>query len=178
MDGPVELEIKGIKYQLNKLNAFEQWHLFRRCSPMLEAFGIGMLSLPAEVINGDDGSLTADMQMRVFAPVMDVISKLSDAESDYIMHKCLGRVRRSNGSSWVPLMSHGQMMFDDIDMGVLFQLTIQMLQENGILGFTPGDLAPSTQAGVSQSQSTSSNSQMDLTGFSDPSTRASSGTPS
>lgn len=157
-----EVEIGQHKYQLGRLNAFDQFHVWRRVGPLMTELQKGIAAIPddlraaaaegeAAAGEGDgDGQVTseaddetgAQMLMAVIGPVIETLSKMTDADCEYVIKKCLAKVTMQNPDGrWVPVMSHGMFMFENImDMQVMMRLTIAMIRENlsGFFSATAG----------------------------------------
>jgi len=142
-----ETEIDGMRFQLWPLNAKDQFHVFRRIAPLITGLGEGLNAVTAEV--GEEGMTEAQM-VRMMAPLFKVLSEMPDSECDYIIDKCMGRIRLFSGSTWVPLTVSGRMQFEDrIDMSVMMRLTVEMLQHTGVLNFLSESPAPNSSNGAS-----------------------------
>ena len=142
-----EVEVGGRTYRLGQLNAFEQWHLFRRVAPIMAGLGEGAVKMRNRADGGEEAGDEAMLDL--LSPVVEVLSQMTDAESDYIMHKCLAKVQRKNEQgAWGPVMSHGQLLFsDEMDMATVFRLTMEMLRENRVINFSIGDLVQTSAEG-------------------------------
>ncbi|WP_298165115.1 phage tail assembly chaperone [Novosphingobium sp.] len=109
-----EIEIGAHTYRLAKLDAMTQFHIIRRLGGVLAAMR--------------DGAEGGD----VFTVLMHAIGEMSDADSEYIIAKCLnGCTRRQDGDAgWAAVFRHGQIMFADISMPDMIQLVWATLQSN------------------------------------------------
>lgn len=109
-----EIEIGAHTYRLAKLDAMTQFHIIRRLGGVLAAVR--------------DGAESGD----VFTVLMQAVGDMSDEDSEYIIAKCLnGCARRQDGDTgWAPVFRHGQMIFSDILMPEMLQLTWATLQSN------------------------------------------------
>lgn len=114
MTGAEEIEISGHSYRLGKLDAMSQFHVTRRLGGVLAA-----------IRSGSEGG-------DILAILMQAIGELSDADTEYVIGKCLsGCMRRQEGDAgWAPVFRHGQMMFADIAMPDMLRLTWATLQAN------------------------------------------------
>jgi len=175
-----DIELNGVKYRTGKMDVFAQAHVARKVMPVVMGMGQGFAAaaqrslelLPGPVgngavINGADtegeaeapAEVTVDPQMEArenaimfeaLTPIAEVLSAMKDEDFDYILRKCLSVVQRSNGERYVPLMRGGSLMFDDIDLGTLTQLTMEVIQENlgptflGLVGLGSAGTATST----------------------------------
>lgn len=153
----MELEINKIRYITGRLTAFEQFHIMRRLAPLLSGLGESLAKLPttAPNENGAAADVSDEDVWNAIGPVANVLSKMSDADTDYVLKHCLSKITRFNGQNWVPIMAQGNLMFEDIDLSAMMNLTISTVQEN-LASFFPAAPAKSLAA---DSQSTSNSSQ-------------------
>jgi hypothetical protein len=65
-------------------------------------------------------------------PVMEMLSKMSDDEANYIIFTCLSACRRKQGEAWAPVMSPDgkRIMFADIEMPAMIRLSIETMKLN------------------------------------------------
>src|SRR5574343_293150 len=108
----------------------QQWHVSRRIAPLIP----GLIPVFVE-ISKRGGSKSLDALSGIsetLSAFADGISSMSDEHSEYVLYTCLGVVRRLNGQNWVPVWSaqHKAMMFEDIDLAVMIQLTVKVIIEN------------------------------------------------
>lgn len=63
--------------------------------------------------------------------LMKALSEISDADSDFIILMCLSVVSAKRGDSWSPMgnLSTG-LMFEDLKLGVLYNIVGRVLAEN------------------------------------------------
>jgi uncharacterized protein YejL (UPF0352 family) len=165
-----EIEINGERFRVNKMNVFDQAHVARKVAPIIFSMGRGYAaalsklpqrpetSAPPDYANGGNGS-TDDFEappdaqevaqqnevlFDTLVPIADVLSKMEDADVDYVLKKCLAVCQKHNGSNWVPIMRGGNLMFEDLDLAALIQLTMEVVQDNlgpslrGLLGQNSG----------------------------------------
>jgi len=129
-----EIDIDDMKFQLWPLPAKDQFHVFRRVAPLLAGLGEGFSAVASE--SGEDAEMNDSNMVKLMTPLFDVLSKMEDSACDYIIDKCLNRVRIFNGMQWVPLTVGGRIQFEDkIDMTVMMRLTVEMLTHNGAISF-------------------------------------------
>lgn len=127
-------------YRINKLNAFQQFHLSRKVAPIIPTLIPVFLKLqasakapedvegnPSTPLSGDLGAMAEIMQ-----PFADGIASMSDEAAEFILSTCLGVVQRKQGGTWVEVWSKSQSvcMFDDIDLGVMVKLCIRVITES------------------------------------------------
>lgn len=131
----MEYELNGINYKIGKLDALSQFHIVRRLAPIVSEL--------APNINGekkdDLGALTA---------IAGAISKLTDDDANYVIFGLLKVVSRqqANGIGYAQICVGGVLMFEDIDMAGMMNLTWQVLTHN-LSGFFAA--LPSTLTGES-----------------------------
>lgn len=110
-----DFELGGVSYRLATLDAMTQFHVSRRIMPLMASLG------------------GADKMSSLFA----AIGNLSDEDAEYVIGKCLAECRRQNGEAWVKIYVNGRLMFEDIGMMGMVQLTFETLKEN-LSGFFSG----------------------------------------
>ena len=133
----METTINGATYQIRKLTPFQQFHVARRLAPALWAL--------SSVAEGASAGKVVEGMLSAFQPVAEILSKMSDQDSEYVLSTCLSAVYRQQGNNWamVSPTSAGMMMFDDITLPVMIQLTFEVIKENMGNFFVelPGSLA-------------------------------------
>jgi hypothetical protein len=166
-----EIELQGVRYRVNKMSVFDQAHVARKVAPIIFSMGRGYSNAlaklpqraPQPASNGNDSMAeefeaptdqheTAEQNEVLFetmGPIADVLAKMSDEDVNYVLKKCLGVCAKHNGTSWAPLMRGDNLMFDDLDLATLMQLTMEVVQDNlgpslrGLLGQASADETPS-----------------------------------
>lgn len=130
-------EINGHNYTSVKMNAFTQFHIARRLTPIFsslaEAFKKVKFDKEGKIENPID----------IFEPVAQAFSALKDTDADYVLHTCLATCQRQNNNLWSNVMSGGNMMFQDIDLQIMLQITWNVLQDN-FASFFSGQLGPTS----------------------------------
>lgn len=121
----MELEINEKTYKIGKLTAMQQFHIARRLAPALWA--LGAAANGAESIT----SLNDSSIFGALGPVAEAISKMSDEDVNYVIQSCLGVVSRQEPKGWARVQaSNGHLMFEDIDMATMMQITFAVIKEN------------------------------------------------
>ena len=152
MDANVQTEINGTVYDIGRLNTRKSFHVARRLAPFLGAI---MPHLRALFMPDDDGKPPSvdDFALRGTALVpgiAHVIAEMTNDDCDYILDACLSVVKIRQGSILAPIMSpSGQIMFDNIDMKTMLQITAEVIKVN------LGEFFPSSQPPASAAQATS-----------------------
>lgn len=127
----MEFEIAGQNYRVGKLDPFKQLHITRRLVPVLSGL--------------------VEIQDKTFAdfiqPIADSIAHMPDTDCDFILQTCLSVVQRQQGNAWVGVYAPNTkaLMFDDIDLTGMIQITVKVIQEN-LGSFFSGGVASLTQA--------------------------------
>lgn len=128
----MEFEIKGIQYRTAKLSVFDQLKVSRKLLPVLAGVLADFQGIKAAAEGGD-----VYKAMETALPkIADSLADMSEEDTNAIIFPCLAVVSRKNGNTWAPVMSQGQLMFDDIDL-------IGMLQMVGrVVGDSLGNFLP------------------------------------
>lgn len=108
---------------IGKLDVFTQLHITRRLAPMVAAILSG----------GKD--LTLDTVLTVAATkIADSLSNMSDQDMDFVIKACLSVCKRrqvvGDTEAWAPVMPNGHLAFQDMDIGSMLGLTVNVIQEN------------------------------------------------
>lgn len=124
---PTVAGLEGNDYSIGAMDAFTQFHVARRIAPAMQALGMSVLELAAVgKETGNDAAMLA-----VSKPVIEVISKMSNEDVDFIIRACLSCcTRKPSGveAGWAPIMSNGRLLFADIQMPTMMRLTIEVLK--------------------------------------------------
>ena len=128
----MEKEVNGKNYRFGKIDAIKQFHIVRRLAPALASVGLSLAKLK-QTANASD----------LLAPAFDVISKMSDEDSEFVIYTCLRAVQRQDGQGagvgWVSLVPTSQnvVAYNDIDLPTMMQLVMWALRAN-LEGFFSG----------------------------------------
>lgn len=149
----MECTIKGVNYRANKLGVFEQLMVSRKLLPILAGlmadFSCIKAMLPATT-KLDSGNL--DKLEPVFNTLLpriaDELSKLTEEDTNAIIHPCLAMVVRENGKQWTPVFRSGELMFDDIDLFSMLQLVARVVADSlgNFLPELPDNATPTPKA--------------------------------
>lgn len=134
-----EREIGGVGYRIERLDAMKQLHIARRLAPVLAKVA-GLIPTAAAPAEGDAASAdqVADPAgergfLAALGGMAEAAAHMSDEDVDYVIKTCLGVCLRANphGSGWSPVAApNGRLMFQDIDLPVMMQLTWAAVEEN------------------------------------------------
>jgi len=113
----MDFAINGVNYKASKLPAMKQFHIVRRVAPLLA----GM----------------ADKD-KALEGIMNGIGSLKDEDANYILFGLLSCVEREQvGHGWAKVCTGESLMFQDIDLAVMFQIATKAFMEN-YSGFIQG----------------------------------------
>ncbi len=132
----MDLTLNGHRYSTAaKWDAFSALHVTRRLGRTLP--------LVSGLTRAENAGKPKDILMIL------LLGQLNDEDSEYVINKCLELVNRSDEKTPATrvITSGGTLMFDDLNMGDLLQISAQVLEEN--LGdFFRGALNNLNQAGA------------------------------
>jgi predicted Zn-ribbon and HTH transcriptional regulator len=159
----MEQQINGHTYHFDKLPLDEQFHVARRLAPAVWAFGQSSLSVLQNALPEGVSLTLANLQKSLMGledgammglllssadPLVKIISHMSNADSEYILYRCLLKVSRQVETGgvnvgWQPVYAeNGGFIFQDMELPEMLQLVVASVRRN-LGNFT---LAPSTPA--------------------------------
>ncbi|HIE4607739.1 TPA: phage tail assembly chaperone [Klebsiella aerogenes] len=150
----MECTIKGVNYRANKLGVFEQLKVSRKLLPILAGLMADFSSIKAMLPTTtklDSGNL--DKLEPVFNTLLpriaDELSKLTEEDTNAIIHPCLAMVVRENGKQWAPVFRSGELMFDDIELFDMLQLVARVVADSlgNFLPELPDNATPTQKVG-------------------------------
>ena len=146
-----EVEFKGVHYRIGTLDAFKQFHVARRLAPLMAQMAKAAEGVPQSA-DGTEDEKAARWFASIAGPLAEAFAGMSDETADYIIQTCLMAVSRDAGKgTWAPVLSRQKaLMYQDIDMGTMVQLTMAVVQEN-LAGFFSTALANSSEAAAASS---------------------------
>lgn len=117
-------KVNNTEYSSRKMDAFKQFHVARRLGPIFstiaQAFKTANLDFKGDVFDA----------IEIFEPFCGALAELKDADAEYVLNACLSVCQRNNNSVWSEVMVGGHLMFSDIDMPSMLQITWNVLQDN------------------------------------------------
>lgn len=139
-----EVPLFGQVYRVGKLDAMKQFHVARRIAPIVAALGVSINQFAAV---GSGLKEDSDL-LQMAGPVADVVSRMSDEDTEYVIRTCLSVVARrvENTDKWQNVQTGQHLQFADISMQIMVRLVVEVLKENlgGFFGM-PTDEMPSAQ---------------------------------
>lgn len=124
------------EYQIGRLDCFDAMHVARLVSPLLPAFFGQIFGRVLDLVqkSKDANSATLD---DIFSEVGEVITLCEpllyrvasmDRESfESVVKTCLSCVERKTGKTYGRVFVNGNLMFADMDMNEILQLTIKVI---------------------------------------------------
>jgi hypothetical protein len=126
----LEFQIDDVTYQAGKLNAFQQLHVSRKLSPVLPKLLPAFLSLTKEELDSKDLATIAE----AVAPATEVLASMADADVEYVIGTCMTVVKRAlpGNAGWTKAWNEAANlpMYEDIDLGVMLQITWKVLGDS------------------------------------------------
>lgn len=125
-------ELNGKKFKLSKLDAFKQFHVARRIGPMLS----DLVSSSQMIGNLNQDEMSDGEKLEQFSklakPFMDGISKLSDADADYVLLRLLScvEVHQEQFNSWAKVSTESAIAMQDLELPILLQIAGRSLMFN------------------------------------------------
>lgn len=150
----MDLELSGETYRTGKLDCFKQLHVSRKIAPVILALGVGAKSLAdlrksVGLVGADEApsaspevaeveqTVAMDILLPAIQPLVNALSKMPEEDLDYVLNACLHVCERKQTGGWQKVRINNRMVFEDVDMPVMMQLTIAVIKEN-IGGFFQG----------------------------------------
>lgn len=132
----MEIILNDQTYSVGKLDALKQFHIMRRLAPILATVGMSLTELKRMDSNVGEGM---ESFMPLLGPISDVLGKMSDEDTNYILFSCLSVVKRQAPTGGFSPVTTGnnQLMYQDIDMVVMIRLAVEVVREN-LRGFFSG----------------------------------------
>ena len=132
----MDIEVNKRNYRIGKLDALKQFHIARKLAPALASIGVTVAELE-KVGKGMAGG-SAESFLAALGPVSEVLSKMSEEDTNYILFTCLGVVSMDQGDNrYAPISKNNMLMFEDIDMLLMLKLTGEVVKFN-LEGFFQG----------------------------------------
>jgi len=152
----VNVVIGDRTYQIGKMSAQDQFHVFRRVMPLLKPIMETIKRGRKDLKEGEDLDIRQILQAGVVAAISDDLANIPDEQLNYVIDKCLSVTSLVQSGAVVPIMVNGRSMFQAMDMPTMIQIMWAVLLEN-FRPFLVGALAGQLNGGAA-TQGTSSNS--------------------
>ncbi len=115
----MDFKVGEYNYRSGRLTAFQQFHVARKLGPILAKLG------PS---SGREGLSMIDL----LEPAVDALAEMPEADCDYVLRRCLSVVQRQVGTAWQSVWNDSakRLMFEDIDLAAMIQISMQVLGDN------------------------------------------------
>lgn len=122
----MQVEINKVQYRTGKMDAIKQFHVTRRLAP-----AIWSVSAALAVLRANGGNFSDESAISAMEPVAQMMSKMSDEDSEYVIKACLAVCQKQQGDGWASVLAaNGGLMFQDMDMHTLLRITTETIKEN------------------------------------------------
>lgn len=113
-----EFSIGDKNFKLSKIDAFKQFHIVRRIAPILA----DLIPMATKFSKLTPEQMQQD-QFESLAPIMNGISRLSDADADLVMLGLLSAVEiQQSSGGWARIAVGQNMMFGDLDLNTMLNV--------------------------------------------------------
>ena len=122
-----EIKLGDNLYSIGRLSAMQQLHVSRRIAPIIPALLPVFMRLRGNAIGADLDGLAEALQ-----PLADGLAALKDEDAEYVVGNCMSAVQRQQATGWARTWAIEQkrFMFEDMDMGVILPLVVQVIVAN------------------------------------------------
>jgi hypothetical protein len=120
-----DFEIGGRKFKLCKIDAFKQFHIVRRIGPLLsDLMPIMQDAQKLKAVESLSESEKFEMIAKFVGPIMNGLSKLSDADSELVLFGLLAsvEVQQMPAGNWARVSSNSMLMIQDMELPMLLQI--------------------------------------------------------
>lgn len=121
-----DFTIGAREFKLSKVDAFKQFHIVRRISPILADLLPGIKEFQ-KLSKKDNSQLSDDDKFEQFvplaAPLIAGFSKLSDDDSNYVLLGLLSSVEiKQEHGNWARVATKDMIMIQDMELPMLLQI--------------------------------------------------------
>lgn len=130
------VELGGHQYVIGRLDCFDAMHVARIVSPLLPALFGQIFGRVLELIQKSKDENSASLEdvfseigevVALCEPLLYRISKMSREDFESVVKTCLLCVERRTGKTCSRVMVDGHLMFDDMDMGTVLNLSMKVI---------------------------------------------------
>lgn len=136
--GDRSFKIGAREFQLSKLDAFKQFHIMRRIAPIMSELLPAMAQ--SKKTSAEDSSENEKLEefAKMAQPIMTGLAKLSDEDAELVLYGLLNAVELKQAQgNWARIASGRLLMFQDLELPILFQCAGRALMFN-LSGFFGG----------------------------------------
>jgi len=114
--------LAGKNFKLSKMDAFKQFHVVRKVGPVLAEIIPSLSNSAKKDVEKMSENERLEMVGKFLAPVCEGLSKLSDAESEAVLHGLLSCVEMEQpGMGWAKVSVNNLLMVQ-LELPILLQL--------------------------------------------------------
>lgn len=122
-----DFDIGGKTFRLNKIDAFKQFHIVRRISPLLADLLPAMSEIQKMNKKGEGEVSEAqkfDEFAKIVTPLMNGLAKLSDEDSNRVLFGLLAsvEVQVSAAGGYAKVANDSMLMYQDLELPALLQI--------------------------------------------------------
>lgn len=131
-----EFVIGDVRYQLRKIDAFQQFHIVRRLGPILGDIIKVAQKIKAKGGKSKEKDKTEEEKFQEIAqlvtPIMDGLSKLSDKNSNIVLMGLLSaaEIHQANTNNWARIVVGKSLMIQTLTMPEMLQIAGRALFYN------------------------------------------------
>lgn len=129
----------GRKFKLNKIDALKQFHIVRRIGPILTDL-LPVMKGITQASNSEEQPIESQLENagKFLGPIMNGLSKLSDSDSELVLHGLLHSVEvQQAAGNWAKISTGSMLMIQDMELPVLLQIAGRAFMFN-LSGFFAG----------------------------------------
>lgn len=136
VQGRPTIQVGTQQYAYGPLPALAQFHVLRRCMPVLASFMGPLMALA----NEKDPAKRMQMLLDKVGPLSEVLAKMPDEDANYVIIECLKVSGSVHNGSIMPLCTPtGQMTDQTLSMQAMIMLTMKVVDQHladffGLLG--------------------------------------------
>lgn len=136
-----DFTIGGREFKLGKIDAFKQFHIVRRIGPILSDLLPSMKGARGlKNIDALSEDAKLDQIAKFVTPIMNGLSKLSDADAEMVLFGLLASVEvKQPTGNWAKVATPSMLMMQDMELPILLQIAGQafMFNLSGFFGALP-----------------------------------------
>lgn len=137
-----DFAIGNQNFKLSKIDAFKQFHVVRRITPILAELLPTMKNVSdVKALETMSNDAKLEKMAAFVGPIMQGLSKLSDADADFVLLGLLAsvEVQQEPAKNWARIAQNGMMMIQDFELPALLQIAGRafMFNLSGFFGALP-----------------------------------------
>lgn len=146
-----EVTLGADVYRIGKINAWTQFHVVRRLTPLLTAMAAAIREKKKPLLTSPDPDEAGmEKMMEGMVAMAEVLATMKDEDCDYVIRACLSVCQKKQGNMWSSMLSSdGHLMFsENTSLSNLLKLTSATLQhQEGLIDFFQNLQSPKGELG-------------------------------